>query len=124
MTFDHARHAGKGLRFAPKGCHSSPGLKAWGFLAWLIKETIREYIKEFIKNLFDPPKKSGFTTVVVNYSRIMYHSYSENKATVIQDGLLQVRAYQEDGRSGVKIFVFDHSTGTLDEIGFSKSHQG
>ena len=25
-----------GLRFAP-GCHSSPGLKAWGFLAWLIK---------------------------------------------------------------------------------------
>jgi len=27
MTFDHARHAGKGLRFAPKGCHSSPGLK-------------------------------------------------------------------------------------------------
>jgi len=24
------------LRFAP-GCHSSPGLKAWGFLAWAIK---------------------------------------------------------------------------------------
>ncbi|OGP94282.1 MAG: hypothetical protein A2157_00995 [Deltaproteobacteria bacterium RBG_16_47_11] len=23
----------KGLRFASKGCHSSPGLKAWGFLA-------------------------------------------------------------------------------------------
>src|SRR4030043_845304 len=36
MTFGHARHAWKGLRFAPKGCHSSPGLKAWGFLAWLI----------------------------------------------------------------------------------------
>ncbi len=31
-------YAGKGLRFAPKGCHSSPGLKAWGFLAWLIND--------------------------------------------------------------------------------------
>jgi hypothetical protein len=30
-------YAGKGLRFASKGCHSSPGFKAWGFLAWLIK---------------------------------------------------------------------------------------
>jgi hypothetical protein len=23
--------------FASRGCHSSPGLKAWGFLAYLIK---------------------------------------------------------------------------------------
>ena len=89
-----------------------------------IKEAIREYIKEFIRNLRDPPKKSGFTTVVVNYSRIMYHSYSETKAALIQDGLLKARAYQEEGCSGVKIFVFEHSTGTLDEIGFSESYQG
>jgi len=26
-----------------------------------IKEVIKEYIKGFIKNLYDPPKKSGFT---------------------------------------------------------------
>jgi hypothetical protein len=36
-------YAGKGLRFAPKGCHSSPGLKAWGFLAWLIKFKFKIY---------------------------------------------------------------------------------
>jgi hypothetical protein len=41
MTFDHARHAGKGLRSAPKGCHSSPGLKAWGFLAYFIKKPLK-----------------------------------------------------------------------------------
>jgi len=33
ITFGHARHAGKGLHYASKGCHSSPELKAWGFLA-------------------------------------------------------------------------------------------
>jgi hypothetical protein len=48
MTFDHARYAGKGLRFAPKGCHSSPGLKAWGFLAYFINvwSALLEKIKE------------------------------------------------------------------------------
>jgi hypothetical protein len=30
-------YAGKSLRFASKGCHSSPGLKPWGFLACFIK---------------------------------------------------------------------------------------
>jgi len=33
-------YAGKSLRFASKGCHSSPGLKAWGFLACFIKDLI------------------------------------------------------------------------------------
>jgi hypothetical protein len=39
--------AGKGLRFASKGCHSSPGLKAWGFLAWLIKGILFGILKKF-----------------------------------------------------------------------------
>jgi hypothetical protein len=89
-----------------------------------IKEVIKEYIKGFIKNLYDPPKKSGFTTVVMSYARIMYHSYSENKTAVIQGGVLKARTYYKEERRGVKIFVFDHSTGTLDEIGFSKFYQG
>jgi len=32
-------YAGKSLRFASKGCHSSSGLKPWGFLACFIKGT-------------------------------------------------------------------------------------
>jgi hypothetical protein len=89
-----------------------------------IKEVIKEHIKGFIKNLYDPPRKSGFTTVVMSYARIMYHSYSENKTAVIQDGVLKARTYFEKGRSGVKIFIFDHSSGTLNEIGFSEFYQG
>jgi hypothetical protein len=51
MTFDHARRCRKRPPllqvppgFAPKGCHSSPGLKAWGFLAWLIKQRLMEIV--------------------------------------------------------------------------------
>jgi hypothetical protein len=54
----------------------------------------------------------------------MYHSYSENKTAVIQGGVLKARTYYKEGHRGVKIFVFDHSTGILDEIGFSKFYQG
>jgi len=35
MISSHARPAVKALRFAPKGRHSSSGLKVWGFLAYL-----------------------------------------------------------------------------------------
>jgi len=53
----------------------------------------------------------------------MYHSYSENKTAVIQNGLLKARTYYEEGQRGLKVFVFDHSTETLDEIGFSNSYE-
>jgi len=61
---------------------------------------------------------------MMSYARIMYHSYSENKTAVIQGGVLKARTYYKEGHRGVKIFVFDHSTGILDEIGFSKFYQG
>lgn len=60
---------------------------------------------------------------MVSYARIMYHSYSENKTAVIQNGLLKARTYYEEGQRGLKVFVFDHSTETLDEIGFSNSYE-
>jgi hypothetical protein len=88
-----------------------------------IRQVIKEYAEGFVKRLYNPPKTSGFTIVVMSYAQIMYHSYSKNKTGVFQSGVLKARTYYEEGHRGMKVFVFDHSTGTLDEIGFSTFYQ-
>ena len=77
-------------------------------------------IIDFVKSLYHPSKKGGFTIVVITDTQIMYHSYSKNKAYMIQLGVIQAKTYCKEGRQGVKVFVFDHSTGVLDEIDFIK----
>jgi hypothetical protein len=35
-------------------------------------------------------------------------------------GVLQAKSCREEGRQGLKVYIFDHSTGTLGEIDFIK----
>lgn len=72
-------------------------------------------IKDFASNLYYPPKKKGFTTIVMINTTFMDYPYSENKADAIQAGVLKAKIYEKEGRQGVKVFVFDHSTGELKE---------
>ena len=48
-------YAGKALRFASKGCHSSPGLKAWGFLACFINIVYRQEKEWFVGHIQEYP---------------------------------------------------------------------
>jgi len=77
-------------------------------------------IEEFIRNLFHPPKTSGFTVVIMNETSFLYHCYSENRAFATRLGVLQAKSYLEGGRPGVKVYIYDHFTETLDEIDFTE----
>jgi hypothetical protein len=72
-----------------------------------------EEIKDFAGNLYYPPKKKGFTTIVM--INTTFYPYSEIEADAIQAGVLKAKMYEKEGRQGVKVFVFDHSTGDLEE---------
>jgi len=77
-------------------------------------------IEKVIRNLFHPPKRSGFTVVIMSETSFLYHCYLENKAVATRLGVLQAKSYREEGRQGLKVYIYDHSTGTLDEIDFIK----
>jgi len=82
-----------------------------------------EEIEELAKNLYHPPIEAGFTTIVMIETILMYYPYSENRAEAIQRGVLQAKTYHYDEkRRGVKVYVYDRSTGTLEEIDFTKFH--
>jgi len=72
-----------------------------------------EEIRDFVGNLYNPPKKKGFTTIVIINNIFMDYPYSENEADAIQAGVLKAKMYEKEGRQGIEVFVFDHSTGKL-----------
>jgi hypothetical protein len=75
-----------------------------------------EEIKDFASNLYYPPRKRGVTTIVMINTTFMDYPFSENEADAIQAGVLKAKMYEKEGRQGVKVFVFNHSTGGLKEI--------
>ena len=77
-------------------------------------------IEEFIQGLFHPPQRSGFTVVIISDNLFLHHYYSENKAVAARMGVLQAKSYREEGRQGVKVYIYDHSAEMLDEINFTK----
>jgi hypothetical protein len=77
-------------------------------------------IEKFIRNLFHPRKKSGFTVVIMSGTSFLYHCYSENRAVASRLGVLQAKSYLEEGRQGMKVYIYNHSTETLDEIDFTE----
>ena len=77
-------------------------------------------IEKFIRNLFHPRKRSGYTVVIMSETSSLYHCYSENRAVASRLGVLQAKSYLEGGRPGVKVYIYDHFTETLDEIDFTE----
>jgi hypothetical protein len=77
-------------------------------------------IKQFVQSLFHPPKTSGFTVVITSGTSFLYHCYSENRAVATRLGVLQAKSYLEGGRPGVKVYLYDHFTETLEEIDFTE----
>jgi len=77
-------------------------------------------IKKFIQGLFHPHKRSGFTVVIMSETSFLYHCYSENRAVASRLGVLQAKSYLEEGRQGVKVYIYDHFTETLEEIDFTE----
>ena len=82
-----------------------------------------EEIIEFVKNLYTPPtppKVSGFTTIVMVETTPKYFPYSEDRSGAVNKGVRQAKIYHTEKRKGVKVYIYDHSTGTLEEIDFTK----
>jgi hypothetical protein len=77
-------------------------------------------IEKVIRKLFHPPKRSGFTVVIMSETSCLYHCYLENRAVVTRLGVLQAKSYLEEGRQGVKVHIYDHSAGTSEEIDFTE----
>jgi hypothetical protein len=77
-------------------------------------------IEEFIQGLFHPPKRSGFTVVIMSETSFLYHCYSENRAVASRLGVLQAKSCLEGGRPGLKVYIYDHFTEIIDEIDFIK----
>jgi len=93
---------------------SSKGVKQ------ILEEELLKEIREFIQSLFHPPKTTGFTVVIMSENSLLYHCYLENRAVATRLGVLQAKSYLEGGRPGVKVYIYDHFTETLDEIDFTK----
>jgi hypothetical protein len=83
-----------------------------------------EEIKEFVKSLYTPPtppKASGFTTIVMVESKPEYFPYLEDRDGAINKGVRQAKTYHyTDKLKGVKVYIYDRSAETLEEIDFTK----
>ena len=78
-----------------------------------------EEIKDFANSLYDPPKKRGFTTIVMTDNTFMHYPYADNRADAIREGVLKAKEYQREKRQGIIVYVYDHSTDNLEEIDFT-----
>ena len=76
-------------------------------------------IKQFARNLYDPPKREGFNTIVMIGNTFMYYPYSDNRPDAIKDGVLKAKEYQRERRKGIRVYVYDYSTDNLEEIDFT-----
>ena len=78
-----------------------------------------EEIKDFANSLYYPPKKRGFTTIVITGNTFMHYPYADNRTDAIREGVLKAKEYQGEKRQGIKVYVYDHSTDNLEEIDFT-----
>jgi hypothetical protein len=87
-----------------------------------LEEELLKEIREFIQNLFHPPKTTGFTVVIMSENSLLYHCYLENRAVATRLGVLQAKSYLEGGRQGMKVYLYDYAVETLEEINFTELH--
>jgi hypothetical protein len=76
-------------------------------------------IKQFARNLYYPQKKEGFNTIVMIDNTFMHYPYSDNRTDAIKEGVLKAKEYQRERRKGIRVYVYDYSTGNLEEIDFT-----
>jgi hypothetical protein len=116
-----------GLPKQEKFC-GARGLLSHGFFLAVSSKGVKQIsegelmneIEEFIQGLFHPPKRSGFTVVIMSETSFLYHCYSENRAVASRLGVLQAKSCLEGGRPGLKVYIYDHFTEIIDEIDFIK----